>query len=767
VRAPGLLLALLLTGVASAGTESAVDWPRLDTTFLRDLTLTRSFTAGRPTRVQFVPDGKSVLFLRSGPRSDVLSLFELDIESGSTRSLLTPEQILKGAAEKLSAEEKARRERLRMTARGITGFEISPDGTRILISLSPQLYLVRRRDGAVTELPCGQGGPRNRLAAAPPRDRAAIPPIDPRFSPDGRSVSYVLDQDVYVMDLMTMKERPITTGGTAEVSHGLAEFVAQEEMERYAGYWWSPDSKTIAYEEADAREVEQWRVADPADPGQETHAQRYPRPGKKNVRVRLGLTRLESAEGETTWVDWDREQYPYLATVRWSAPGPLSIVVQTRSQQEMRLLSVDAATGKTKTLLTETDPAWLNIDQDAPYWLPNGFLWTSERAGGPQLEWHEPNGKLQRVLVPPAFGYVGNAAFRGSGLKVDAKRGMVYFRGGADPTQVHLFRVPLAGGQPVRLTDEPGVHTATWGPDAALFVRQSSGPRELPMASLHRADGRKIGELPSVAETPPFLPRTEYVSVTADLPATATAPATRAPVHCAVTRPQSFDPKVRYPVLVEVYGGPGFLTVLQSPRSFLLSQWLADQGFIVVSMDGRGTPGRGRDWERAIRGRFDEVPLADQVAGLVALGARYPEMDLTRVGITGWSFGGYMSALAVLRRPDIFKAAVAGAPVTLWEDYDTHYTERYLGLPEENAKGYEASSLLSYAADLRRPLLLIHGTTDDNVFFSHTIKLSDALFRAGREVELLPLSGFTHMVPDPAVRERLEEKIVRFFQKNL
>jgi dipeptidyl-peptidase 4 len=755
VKATGFVLALLLTGVASAGAESAVDWPRLDTTFLRDLTLTRSFMAGRPTRAQFAPDGKSVLFLRSGPRSDRLSLFELDIESGSTRSLLTPEQILKGATEKLSAEERARRERLRMTASGIAGYEISPDGTRLLISLSPQLYLVRRRDGAVTELPCGQGRP---------RDRA---PIDPRFSPDGRSVSYVLDQDVYVMDLMTMKERPITTGGTPEVSHGLAEFVAQEEMERYAGYWWSPDSKAIAYEEADAREVEEWRVADPADPGQETHAQRYPRPGKKNVRVRLGLTRVDSAGGETTWVDWDREQYPYLATVRWSAPGPLSIVVQTRRQQEMRLLSVDAATGKTKTLLTETDPAWLNIDQDVPCWLPSGFLWTSERAGGPQLELHDLNGKLQRVLVPPAFGYVGNASFRGSGLKVDAKRRMVYFRGGADPTQLHLFRVPLAGGEPVRLTDEPGVHAAGWSPDAAFFVRQSSGPREMRRASLHRADGREIGELPSVAETPPFLPRTEYVRVTADLPATATASATRAPVPCAVTRPQSFDPKRRYPVLVEVYGGPGFLTVSQSPGSFLLSQWLADQGFIVVSMDGRGTPRRGRDWERAIRGRFDEVSLADQVAGLMALGARYPEMDLARVGITGWSFGGYMSALAVLRRPDIFKAAVAGAPVTLWEDYDTHYTERYLGLPQENAKGYEASSLLSYAADLRRPLLLIHGTTDDNVFFSHTIKLSDALFRAGREVDVLPLSGFTHMVPDPAVRERLEERIVRFFQRHL
>jgi dipeptidyl-peptidase-4 len=251
------------------------------------------------------------------------------------------------------------------------------------------------------------------------------------------------------------------------------------------------------------------------------------------------------------------------------------------------------------------------------------------------------------------------------------------------------------------------------------------------------------------------VPRVEYTT------------AGSAKLQAALVRPQSFDPARRYPVLLEVYGGPGHLMVSRAMGRYLRTQWLADQGFIVVSLDGRGTPRRGRKWERAIVDSFGEIPLADQVAGLQALGERYKELDLARVGITGWSFGGYMAALGVLRRGDVFKAAVAGAPVTVWEDYDTHYTERFLGTPQENAAGYKESSLLTYASGLTRPLLIVHGTTDDNVFFSHALKLSDALFRAGRAHELLPLSGFTHMVPDPAVRERLEERIVRFFQKHL
>jgi dipeptidyl-peptidase-4 len=270
------------------------------------------------------------------------------------------------------------------------------------------------------------------------------------------------------------------------------------------------------------------------------------------------------------------------------------------------------------------------------------------------------------------------------------------------------------------------------------------------------AEGRVLASLRSVAEQPPFLPNLELTTA-GDAPR----------FHAAVLRPRSFEKGRRYPVIVSVYGGPHVQTVTAARERYLVQQWIADHGFVVVSLDGRGTPARGRAWERAIRGDLIELPLADQVAGLQALGRKHPEMDLSRVGIYGWSFGGYFSALAVMRRPDVFHAAVAGAPVADWRDYDTHYTERYMGLPDENARGYERSSALSWAKRLSRPLLIIHGTADDNVYFTHSLKLSDALFRAGRPHEFLPLSGFTHMVPDPLVTERLYARIVGFLREHL
>jgi dipeptidyl-peptidase-4 len=300
------------------------------------------------------------------------------------------------------------------------------------------------------------------------------------------------------------------------------------------------------------------------------------------------------------------------------------------------------------------------------------------------------------------------------------------------------------------------MNSAVFSKDHSVYVLTTTTLNAMPKTTVHKADGTLIGELPSVAEEPPFTPRTEIIEV-GENPS----------YYAAIVRPHNFDPKKKYPVVVDVYGGPRHFVVVDAERNWLLDQWLADQGFIVIAIDNRGTPGRGHDWERAIYKKFGSVPLEDQVAALQALGKKYSELDLDHVGITGWSFGGYMAALAVLKRPDIYKAAVAGAPVTDWEDYDTHYTERYLGLPKDNPDAYKEASLLTYAADLKRPLLLVHGTSDDNVYFRHTLKLADALFRAGKEFEVLPLSGLTHMVPDPVVMERLHSRIAGHFQKHL
>jgi dipeptidyl-peptidase-4 len=734
---PLCCLLTLAAGAASGQAPNPAKDAPLDAQYLRDHAKTRGFSLGRPSRAKPTPDGKAVLFLRAQARDPKQSLYEFDVGTAKTRELLTPEQVLKGAEEHLTPEEKARRERQRISVGGFTDFQLSEDGSLILLQLAGKLYVVERASAKVSELPTGEG---------------TI--LDPKFSPDGKSVAYVRDNDVYVLDLASKKESPVTKGGKPEKTHGLAEFVAQEEMNRFSGYWWSPDSKFIVYEEVDSKGVETWYVADPIHPEQPPNATAYPRPGKANVKVRVGVVPV--AGGDTVWVKWDTEKYPYLTQVRWDKHGPLTVTVETRLQDELVLLKVDPQTGKTTPLVTEKDAAWVNLHQDVPKWLDDGsgFLWISEREGGPRLEWRNPDGELRRVVAGPGVGALHL-------VDVDAKAGRVVFEGSADPTSEQVYRTPLReekGEKAVTefLSQGKGLHAAVFSKDHSLYVLSTTTPGQLPRSTVHRADGKLVGELPSVAETPSFTPQVEFLKI-----------GTGEGFYVAVIRPHGFDPKKRYPVIVDVYGGPGHQMVQAGMRNWLLDQWLADQGFLVVAVDNRGTPGRGRDWERVLSHKFDSVPLADQVAALKALAVKVPQMDLERVGIVGWSFGGYMSALAVLKRPDVFKAAVAGAPVVDWLDYDTHYTERYLGLPEKEGGAYREASLLTYAADLKRPLLLVHGTADDNVYFRHTLKLCDALFRAGKEFEVLPLSGLTHMVPDPVVTERLWSRIAGHFQKYL
>jgi dipeptidyl-peptidase-4 len=729
-----LFVWLLQTRAVAAAPEDPPEQAPLDTRFLRDYAETRGFMLGRPVKAKPTPDGKFVLFLRAEARKARMNLFDFEVATGKARLLLTPEKLLEGGEERLSPEEKARRERMRVSVGGFTDFQLSEDGSKILLSLSGKLYVISRGEATVRALKTGPGTL-----------------LDPKFAPDGKQVSYVLDHDLYVYDLGSDKERRLTQGGTERLTHGLAEFVAQEEMYRYTGYWWSPDSRFVIYEEADAEGVEIWYVADPARPDNPPRTSYYPRPGHNNVKVRLGV--LPAAGGETTWINWDRKIYPYVGQVHWDKNGPPTVIAQTRDQKELVLFKVDPATGATTPLVIENDRAWVNLPLDVPRWLSDGkrFLWISERDGGPQLELRNEGRKLPWVLVPPTAGFQAV-------IDLDAEKGLVVYRASTDPTQSQLFRVSVANPEPEPLSKGAGIHTAVFSRNHAVFVHNLAAFDAMPATTVHSADGSLLGTLPAVAEAPPFGPRSRLLKV-GEEPG----------FYAAVVRPRAFDAKKRYPVLVDVYGGPHHNKVLTPMNTRLLDQWLADQGFIVVSIDGRGTPGRGREWERAIYHKFGSVPLADQAAGLEALASNFPEMDVERVGIFGWSFGGYMSALAVLRRPDLYKAAVAGAPVTDWFDYDTHYTERYLGVLVEGepAPVYAEASLLTYAEQLSRPLLLIHGTADDNVYFRHTLRLTDALFRAGKEFELLPLSGLTHMVPQPLVNERLWSRVVTHFRKHL
>lgn len=702
--------------------------------FMKLYAQTRGFSLGRASAVKVSPDGATVLFLRAPPGKAVLELHELNVSTGEARQLLTPDTVLKGAEEQLSVEEKARRERMRITVGGFTSYGLSPDGGTVLLQLSGKLYTFVRATGAVKELPVPAGVV-----------------LDPQFSPDGTQVSYVRDRELCVLDLRSLKERVLTRGSTELVSNGDAEFVAQEEMNRFHGYWWSPDSKALAYQQTDTTPLELFHIQDPRHPENTPVAFRYPRAGKANALVKVGV--IPAAGGKTTWLSWDAEKFPYLARVVWAPNAPLSLLVQNRQQTEQRVLTADPRTGVTSVLMTEVDDAWLNLPNgDWPRWLPDGsaFLWMTERNGAWELELRGKDGQPMRTVVPFTMNLRELSA-------VDAAGKAVMVLAGADPTSNELWRVPLeAGGAPVRVSKEEGVRTVQFSENASTYVETLGSRSAFRVVRVFSADGTQKALMPAATQVPPFQPNVTWMKV-----------GEGAGLHAVVVRPRAFDARKRYPVVVSVYGGPHHNMVTSALDAYLREQWMADHGFIVVAVDGRGTQWRGRAWERAIKGQFGSVPLADQVSGLKLLGAQVPQMDLSRVGILGWSFGGYMSALAVLRRGDVFHTAVAGAPVVEWDDYDTHYTERYLGLPQTAAAAYTDGSLLKYARDLNRPLLLIHGTADDNVYFFHTLKLSDALTRAGRDHTVLPLAGFTHLVPEPAMTEALWNRMVSHLSATL
>lgn len=694
---------------------------------------TDRFRSGQPRSATITPDGREVLFLRSGPRHRVNDLWALDVESGRERVLLTANGLLHGREETLGVAERARRQRLRMSARGIATFSLSRDGRRVLVPLSGRLFVLERSSGQVHEL-------------SPGREAA----IDARFSPDGSKVACVRDGDLCVIDVDTGKERTIATREGPGRSWGAAEFVAQEEMGRFEGYWWSPDSKRLVVQHTDERGVERMRIADPYRPWAEPAEFAYPRPGRANAIVTLAVFPADG--GTPVAIGWDRGEYPYLCTVRWDDVGPLTLVVMNRTQTEEALLSCDPATGRTHALLLERDRAWLNLEQSVPKWIAGGsaFLWIAERDdSGPWLERRGARGTDEGRLTPAGLRVK-------SLLAVDEERGVAWVAATDDPLEMQVWRVELRGRRaPELVTPAKGLHEMTFSRDARErfhVVRPEHGPSRW---TVEDEEGHSLAALRSVAEEPAVEPRVEWATVGPDS------------LRAFIVRPHDFDPGRRYPVVDWAYGGPHSQRVRLRASGYVLEQWLADQGFVVVTVDGRGTPNRGRSWERAIRGDLAGPALRDHVAGLRELAARYPEMDTDRIGVTGWSFGGYFTLMALERAPETYRAGVAGAPVVDWHDYDTFYTERYLGLPKDDSLGYARSSALADAAKLSRPLLVIHGTADDNVYFFNSLRLADALNRANRPWSMLPLPGQTHAVVAPEQVRQVYERLADFLRREL
>ena len=713
-----LTLAVVLSACRTA---QPMSWPPLNREFLADAGATFNFRLGLPTTLAITRDG-AVLFRRTPPRDFAADLYELDTRTGAIKTLATTAALLGAGEEHLSDAEKARRERSRTATRGVVDIDVSDDGRIVLVPLGGKLYLIDRTTGA----------------------RRVIDPqgavYDPHLSPDGRTIAFVRDGDLWLVSDGPPRR---LTKHPEGLEYGIAEFVAQEELSRRRGFWWSPDSKQICFQRTDARAVETIYVSDPRHPERPPVPFKYPRPGKANAKVDLGI--VAAGGGEPKWVQWDLARYSYLVEVVWPKRGALTALLVNREQTDLALIAIDPATGATKQLLAEHDDAWLNTDSGAPKWLEDGsgFVWMTEAKGAWTLELHAPDGALVRPLTTPDLGLRHLIDVGRDGAVVEAS---------ADAPAQAIWRIPFDGSVPQALTPPDGVATASAEHDVVVVQAQlhAGGHRSYALA------GGARHEIPSAAERPKLTPTTKIETI--DLQGRKQ--------FVAITRPWGFDPKHRYPVLLKVYGGPHAVMVVDSLDAYVMDQLYADAGFIVVRTDGRGTPNRGRAWERAILRDLISIPMADQIAGLQAVGERHLELDLSRVGVVGWSFGGYFSAMAALLHPEVFKAAIAGAPVTDWTLYDTAYTERYMKTPEENPEGYRATSALTHAAKLERPLLVIHGITDDNVHFAHSLALIESLYLAGKRAEVITLSA-THMVPDPKLNLAREQVQIDFFREHL
>ncbi|HTT51511.1 MAG TPA: prolyl oligopeptidase family serine peptidase [Streptosporangiaceae bacterium] len=692
--------------------------------FPRQQARTRRFSLGVPRSFRVSPDGSRVVFLRSQSGTDSLTcLWQLHVATGQEELVADP-AALDAAEGELPAAEKARRERAREQAGGIVGYATNSDLRVAVFTLGGRVFLAE-----LAEL----GSP-----AGPPQQVGAHAPAhDARPDPAGRLIGYVSAGALHVLDTRTGQDRVLASpDGQPGLSFGLAEFIAAEEMGRLRGYWWAPDSSAILTARVDERPVQRWHIADPANPGRPPAEIRYPAAGTANADVSLLLARLDGSQAA---VHWDRAAFEYLVAVDWSAGDPL-IVVQSRDQRRMQLLQADPATGRTTLIREDTDPKWVDIVTGVPARTSDGRIaWTAAQQGACRLLLGTAG--EHRAGTAPA---VTPATMQVRDVLGTDQDTVLFTASGPEPTEIGLWRYcpstglgqvsppggvhggTRSGGTTVlvsRTLAEPGARTETW--------RDTEPDRRIPVASLAAR---------------PHLPA----------PRPDLFPAGPRQVRTALLLPSWHRPgSARLPVLLDPYGGPHSQRVLAAQDAFLTSQWLAEQGFAVLVADGRGTPGRGPEWDRAVWHDLAGPVLEDQVSALHAAAQRNTDLDLSRVAIRGWSFGGYLAALAVLRRPDVFHAAVAGAPVTDWALYDTHYTERYLGDPGQDPAPYQDCSLIRAAPGLSRPLQLIHGLADDNVVVAHTLRLSAALLAAGRPHCVLPLSGVTHMTPQEEVAENL------------
>ena len=724
----------------------------------QELTIDRLFDApalAGPTitGVKISPDGSRITYLQGKPEDkDRLDLWEYDIREGRAR-ILVDSSALATAGQKLSDEELSRRERQRTAAlSGILEYSFAPSGRALLFPLGGTLYY------------CDLTGPAR--AAVVEINHSDSFTSDATFSPAGRYVAFIRDQNLHVHDIAKNQAKALTTDGGGPIKNGMAEFVAQEEMGRTTGYWWAPDDRHIAFARVDESPVKLTERFEIAAENVATFAQRYPAAGGSNVLVRLGVTDLQ---GRTVWVDLGSDTDIYLARVNWLPDGrTLAVQRENRDQRRLDLLFADIETGRSRVVLTETSATWIELHDEISFLAKSKeFIWASSRDGHRHLYLYDCDGHPLRQLT------AGNWSiddFRARAIKgIDEDRRLVYFTATANsPTERQLYRVSLDTQDPhaiKRISQADGLHGITMSPDAGFYVDDFTSSARPPQVSLCAADGKMMAHLLENrldAQHPdaPYLAENsvpEFGTLRA---------ADGQTLHYRLFKPLHFDPVRRYPAIVDVYGGPGVQRVLNAWTGSSFTQILTRAGYLVFQLDNRGSAFRGTAFQAPIHGRLGEVEAADQLQGAHWL-ASLTFVDPTRIGVWGWSYGGYLTLMLMFKAPEVFRAGVAGAPVTDWSLYDTHYTERYLDRPGVNAAGYAASSVLSYAKDLKGRLLLMHGMADDNVLFLHSTKLFRKLQDLGKPFDVMVYPGAKHGLTRQHYGRHAYATIKRFFDENL
>ncbi len=700
-----------------------------------------------PTKVEFSPDDELISYLQSSEGGLVQQLFAYHIDSGESSLLVSP---LAGSAseENLSLEESLRRERLRRVELGVTDYAWSQKGNHLLVPLDGDLFISETAFQSLRKLVTGGGTPIQ----------------DACFSPDGKWVTFVQDAEIYIISSAGGEVKQVTSGARENgLTHGLAEYIAQEEMGRQKGYWWSADSQWLAYTQVDETNIPSYRILhqgkdETGERAQEDH--HYPFAGKKNASVRLGV--MPGQGGQTQWISFP-EQDCYLARVHWFPDGRLGYEIENREQTQLDFYVFNPVDNSIVKLLTESSHIWINLhDLFKPLHKPldgeeGCFLWASERSGYRHLYLYNRQGQLLRQLTQGEW-------MVDSLVGLDEDQQLVYFTGTKDsPLESHLYVVSLQGGQPRKITQEAGTHQVVMDHDGRYFVdtfHSINSPPHQFLCSLE--NGSKQAVL-----FEPVDPRLKSLDLLApELVDITNRHGTK--LYGALYKPEEKFGPGPYPTVVFVYGGPHVQMVV---NSWLLTvrmriQYLRSLGFLVFTLDNRGSARRGLVFEGEIKNNMGDLEVDDQVDGVQWL-IEQGLTDADRVGINGWSYGGYMSAMCLLKAPEIFKAAVAGAPVSDWDGYDTHYTERYMGTPTSNPQGYKNASLLSHVANLGGSLMIVHGLIDENVHFRHSARLINALIRERKQYDLLLFPDERHLPRKIADRVYMEERIRDFFLEKL